>query len=110
MQRGETKIFYCECRNEKQSPSRPRVHQTKESTPGTFTRKLLLLLASSSINHQQIITTMDKFAVIKTLGKGYSSMVDDTFDNVADATAYCNIMRRKADGWNYAVYQLNEEL
>ena len=53
---------------------------------------------------------MDKFAVIKTLGKGYSSMVDDTFDNVADATAYANIMRRKNNGWFYYVYQLNEEL
>lgn len=53
---------------------------------------------------------MDKFAVIKTLGKGYSSMVDNTFNNVTDATAYANIMRRKNDGWEYAVYQLNEEL
>lgn len=53
---------------------------------------------------------MDKFAVIKTLGKGYSSHVDNTFNDVADATAYANIMRRKNDGWEYAIYQLNEEL
>ena len=53
---------------------------------------------------------MDKFAVIKNLGKGYNSHVDNTFDNIADATAYANIMRRKNDGWFYYVYQLNEEL
>ena len=53
---------------------------------------------------------MDKFAVLKTLGKGFSVSVDNTFNNVADATAYANIMRRKDDGWQYFVFQLNEEL
>lgn len=52
---------------------------------------------------------MDKFAVLKRIGN-CSYHVDNTFDNVADATAYANIMRRKNDGWFYAVYQLNEEL
>lgn len=52
---------------------------------------------------------MDKFAVLRKIGN-FSPSVDNTFSNVADATAYANIMRRKNDGWQYAVYQLNEEL
>ena len=52
---------------------------------------------------------MDKFAVLKKIGV-CSPMVDETFDNVADAAAYANIMRRKNDGWKYSVYQINEEL
>ena len=52
---------------------------------------------------------MDKFAVLKKIGS-FSPNVADTFDNVGDATAYANIMRRKNDGWEYSVYQLNEEL
>lgn len=53
---------------------------------------------------------MDKFAVIKSLGNDCHPIVEETFDNVADATAYANIMRRKANGWSYHVFQLNEEL
>lgn len=53
---------------------------------------------------------MEQFAVIKTLGRGYQYHVCETFNNAADASAYCNIMKRKADGWEYAVYQLNEAL
>ena len=52
---------------------------------------------------------MDKFAVLMKIG-GFSPSVADTFDNVSDAVAYANIMRRKNDGREYAVYQLNEEL
>ena len=52
---------------------------------------------------------MDKFAVIKQIGD-YTPSVEETFNNVADATAYANIMRRKNNGWQYAVYQINEEL
>ena len=87
----------------------PTSIEQRKVPPGTFTRKLLLLLASSNINHQQIIMTMDKFAVLKRIGD-CAPMVDNTFNNVTDATAYANIMRRKNDGWEYAVYQLNEEL
>lgn len=53
---------------------------------------------------------MDKFAVIKSLGKGCQAIAEETFDNVADATAFANIMRRKANGWDYYVFQLNEGL
>lgn len=53
---------------------------------------------------------MEKFAVLKWLGTGFQPHVAEMFSNVADATAYANIMRRKNDGWEYAVYQLNEEL
>lgn len=52
---------------------------------------------------------MDQFAVIKQ----YSTMSPDvvfTCNNVADATAYANIMRRKNDGYKYWVFQLNEQL
>lgn len=52
---------------------------------------------------------MEKFAVLKKIGS-FSPSVADVFDNVADASAYANIMRRKNDGWTYSVYQLNEEL
>lgn len=52
---------------------------------------------------------MDKFAVIKKIGD-CSPMVDETFNNVSDAAAYANIMRRKNNGWKYAVYQINEEI
>ena len=52
---------------------------------------------------------MDKFVVLKRIGNS-SLHVADSFDNVADASAYANIMRRKNDGWTYTVYQLNEEL
>lgn len=52
---------------------------------------------------------MDKFAVIKKIGS-FSPSVADTFNNISDAVAYTNIMRRKNDGWEYAVYQINEEL
>ena len=52
---------------------------------------------------------MRKFAVLKKIGS-CSAHIADTFDNVADAAAYANIMRRKNDGWEYFVYQLNEEL
>ena len=52
---------------------------------------------------------MDKFAVIRQIGT-CSPSVEETFNNVSDATAYANIMRRKCDGWSYAVYQINEEL
>lgn len=53
---------------------------------------------------------MEEFVVIKSLGKGYMPIVEETFDNVADATAFANIMRRKNNGWQYHVFQLNEEL
>lgn len=53
---------------------------------------------------------MEQFLVIKTLGKGYQYHVAESFNNVGDAVAYANIMRRKADGWTYSVYQLNEQL
>jgi hypothetical protein len=53
---------------------------------------------------------MNKFVVCRTLGKNYSTNVVETFDNIADATAYANIMRRKNDDYTYGVYQLNEEL
>lgn len=52
---------------------------------------------------------MEQFAVLKKL-EGLDPHVAETFNNVADATAYANIMRRKNDGWQYAVYQLNEAL
>lgn len=57
-----------------------------------------------------ITYNMEEFAVIKSLGKGYQAIVEETFDNVADATAFANIMRRKANGWDYYVFQLNEGL
>jgi hypothetical protein len=53
---------------------------------------------------------MEKFAVLKQIGSSWSPTVAEMFDNVADATAYANIMRRKNDGWQYSVFQLNEEL
>lgn len=52
---------------------------------------------------------MEQFAVLKKIGN-FSPGVAETFTNVADATAYANIMRRKNDGWVYNVYQLNEAL
>ena len=52
---------------------------------------------------------MEKFAVLKKIGD-FEPRVADVFGNVEDATAYANIMRRKNDGWTYAVYQLNPEL
>ena len=52
---------------------------------------------------------MEQFAVLKKL-EGFAPHVAETFTNVADATAYANIMRRKNDGWMYNVYQLNEAL
>lgn len=52
---------------------------------------------------------MEQFAVLRKIGN-FSPSVEETFNNVADATAFANIMRRKNDGWEYAVYQLNEEL
>ena len=59
--------------------------------------------------HFQINNNMDKFAVLCKIGN-FKPSVEETFSNVADATAYANIMRRKNDGWEYSVYQLNEEL
>ena len=52
---------------------------------------------------------MDKFVVVKKIGS-FSPDVVETFNDVSDATAYANIMRRKNDGKEYAVYQLNEGL
>lgn len=52
---------------------------------------------------------MEEFAVIKRIGD-CSPMVDETFSNIGDAVAYANIMRRKNNGWKYAIYQLNAEL
>lgn len=52
---------------------------------------------------------MPQFAVLRRFGSSLIS-VEETFNNVADATAYANIMRRKNDGWVYNVYQLNEAL
>lgn len=52
---------------------------------------------------------MEQFAVLRKIGT-FSPSVVETFTNVADATAFANIMRRKNDGWEYAVYQLNEAL
>ena len=52
---------------------------------------------------------MPQFAVLRKIGT-FSPSVEETFNNVADATAFANIMRRKNDGWEYAVYQLNEAL
>lgn len=52
---------------------------------------------------------MEQFVVLRKIGTLQPS-VEETFNNVADATAYANIMRRKNDGWVYNVYQLNEAL
>lgn len=52
---------------------------------------------------------MEQFAVLRKIGT-FSPQVEETFNNVADATAFANIMRRKNDGWMYSVYQLNEAL
>jgi hypothetical protein len=52
---------------------------------------------------------MPLFAVLRRISD-FSPSVVETFNNVADATAYANIMRRKNDGWVYNVYQLNEAL
>lgn len=88
---------------------RPQRQSKVEGTPGTLTRKLLLLLASSSINHQQIIIIMDKFAVLYQIGT-FKPEVEEVFNNIADATAFCNIMRRRYLNRKYSIYQLNEEL
>ena len=52
---------------------------------------------------------MEQFVVLKKIGD-CSPIVSETFNNVGDASAYANIMRRKNDGWEYSVYQLNEQL
>ena len=51
---------------------------------------------------------MPQFIVVKQLME--TIIVEQTLNNVADATALANIMRRKNDGWEYSVYQLNEAL
>lgn len=52
---------------------------------------------------------MDKFAVLYQIGDCQPG-VEETFNDVADASAYANIMRRKYPKRKYNVYQLNEEL
>ena len=52
---------------------------------------------------------MDKFAIIKEYTYSSPSIVE-TVNNVSDAVAYVNVMRRKNDGYKYHIYQLNEEL
>ena len=52
---------------------------------------------------------MDKFAIVKEYSTMLPSIVE-TVDNVADAVAYVNVMRRKNDGYKYHVFQINEEL
>ena len=52
---------------------------------------------------------MDKFAVLYQIGDNTPG-VEETFNNVADAVAFCNIMRRRYPKRKYSVYQLNEEL
>lgn len=52
---------------------------------------------------------MDKFAVLGKIGN-FKPSVEETFNNITDASAYANIMRRKNNGRTYMVFQLNEEL
>ena len=52
---------------------------------------------------------MEKFAVLYQIGT-CNPGVEETFNDVADAAAYANIMRRKYPNRKYCVYQLNEEL
>lgn len=52
---------------------------------------------------------MDKFAVLYQIGDNTPG-VEETFNDVADATAFCNIMRRRYPRRKYSIYQLNEEL
>lgn len=52
---------------------------------------------------------MDKFAVLCKIGS-FKPTVEETFGDVADASAYANIMRRKNNGHEYTVWQLNEGL
>ena len=50
-----------------------------------------------------------KFLVVRIYKHSSPSIVEE-LDNVSDASAMANIMRRKNDGYEYVVYQLNEEL
>lgn len=52
---------------------------------------------------------MNKFAVLYQIGT-FKPNVAETFNDVADAVAYANIMRRKYPDRKYCVFQLNEEL
>lgn len=50
---------------------------------------------------------MGRFAVLKKIGD-CAPHVDNTFDNEADAKMYVEIMRRRNDGWEYALYVMEE--
>lgn len=50
---------------------------------------------------------MRKFVVLKKIGD-CSPHVDNTFDIEADAKMYIDIMRRRNDGWDYALYVMEE--
>lgn len=50
---------------------------------------------------------MRKFVVLKKIGD-CSPHVDNTFDIEADAKMYIDIMRRRNDGWDYALYVKEE--
>ena len=52
---------------------------------------------------------MKKFAVLEQIG-GFKPSVEEWFDNVTDATAFANILRRRYPDRKYGVFQLNEEL
>ena len=52
---------------------------------------------------------MDKFAVLYQIGS-FKPQVEEVFTNIADASAFCNIMRRRYSDRKYNVYQINEEL
>lgn len=99
------KNFYVHIKTQNSALDRP-THRSRREHPRHNPPTLLLLC--SSINPLTTVI-MDKFAVLKQIGT-YCPTVDNTFNNVADAVAYANIMRRKNDGWTYNVYQLNEEL
>lgn len=52
---------------------------------------------------------MKEFAVLCQIGT-FKPSVEETFGNVADATAYANVLRRRHTDRKYSVFQLNEEL
>lgn len=50
-----------------------------------------------------------KFMVVRIYKHSTPSIIEE-LDNVADASAMANILRRKNDGYEYVVYSLEGEL
>ena len=86
------------------SPSLRSGGDSPRSLPANFFNCYLVAVMFHLINN-----VMDKFAVLCKIGS-FKPSVEETFSNVADASAYVNIMRRKNDGHEYTVWQINEEL